>query len=77
LDLDPAVAALDESVSAVERGGFLAVRCADAGALCAALRERGVRTDFRGEWLRFGPAPYHSDEQLEAGMGALAEAAKG
>ncbi len=46
-------------------GGFLALRSPRAGELQAALLERGVFTDHRGEFLRFGPAPYLSDDQLE------------
>lgn len=54
-------------------GGFLSLRSPHAGELCAALAERGVRTDSRGEHLRFGPAPYLSDRQLTDAMAALGE----
>jgi kynureninase len=54
-------------------GGFLALRTPDASRLQSALRERGVSTDCRGEFLRFGPAPYLSDVQLEAAIGRLGE----
>ncbi len=54
-------------------GGFLALRCQDAQALQRALGERGVRTDARGAYLRFGPAPYLSDTQLTDAMAALGE----
>ncbi|HWD65876.1 MAG TPA: hypothetical protein VG405_11950 [Solirubrobacteraceae bacterium] len=53
-------------------GGFLALRTPRAAELQARLFERGVFTDHRGEFLRFGPAPYLSDEQLESSMDALA-----
>jgi kynureninase len=53
-------------------GGFLALRTSRAAELQAALFERGVFTDHRGEFLRFGPAPYLSDEQLERSMHVLA-----
>lgn len=72
-DLDPAVVSLDDSVPIEGRGGFLALDAPDAGALCAALRARGVRTDFRGATLRFGPAPYHEERQLVDAVDALAE----
>ena len=36
----------------------------------------GVLTDFRGELLRFGPAPYLSDRQLDDAMGLLGEVAR-
>ncbi len=54
-------------------GGFLSLKCADAGALQAALAERGVRTDSRGAHLRFGPAPYLSDGQLDSALRILGE----
>jgi kynureninase len=57
--------------------GFLALRTPHAGALHQALADRGVLTDSRGSWLRLGPAPYLSDEQLEAALAALAEALDG
>lgn len=73
LDLDPAVVTLDADVSLIQRGGFLALRSADAGRLADGLLKRGVRTDFRGEILRFGPAPYLSDTQLQASMHHLGD----
>jgi len=66
----------DTETPRTEFGGFLSLRCKDAGALQAALSERGVRTDSRGEHLRFGPAPYLSDDQLRAAMTVLGEVAK-
>lgn len=73
LDADPGVVSLDDSVEPEARGGFLALRAPDAGRLSGALRERDVRTDFRGGWLRFGPAPYLDDRQLRDAMAALGE----
>ncbi|MGW4131944.1 kynureninase [Amycolatopsis japonica] len=58
-------------------GGFLSLKCADAGALHAALAERGVRTDSRGAYLRFGPAPYLSDRQLDSALRVLQEVVDG
>ena len=52
------------------------MRAPDAVALSKALLERGVRTDARGSWLRFGPAPYHSDAQLLEAMERLREVAR-
>ncbi|MEU3624390.1 kynureninase [Amycolatopsis coloradensis] len=54
-------------------GGFLSLKCADAAGLQAALAERGVRTDSRGQYLRFGPAPYLSDTQLDSALRILDE----
>lgn len=58
-------------------GGFLSLRCADAAGLQAALAAHGVRTDSRGPYLRFGPAPYLSDTQLETAMGTLGTVVRG
>ena len=74
LDLDPAVARVDE-IPADRRAGFLAIRSTHAGELHATLRRAGVLTDFRGERLRLGPAPYLSDDQLRAAIAALGSAA--
>jgi len=77
LDLDPSIVRLDGEVRLEERGGFLALHAPDAEGLCAALLERGVRTDSRGTALRFGPAPYLSDRQIVDAMDILAEVARG
>ncbi|UTA46825.1 kynureninase [Simiduia sp. 21SJ11W-1] len=55
-------------------GGFLSFNSPHAQQLSEAMRDRGVHTDFRKQWLRMGPAPYLCDEQLEDAIGALAEA---
>lgn len=57
-------------------GGFLALRTPDASRLQVALRGRGVSADSRGQFLRFGPAPYLSDAQVEAAIRALGEVAR-
>jgi len=74
LGADPNVIARESSVSLSEVGGFLALRTPNAAQLSAALRARGVLTDYRGDVLRLGPAPYVTDRALEAAIGALAEA---
>ncbi|MEX2466761.1 MAG: aminotransferase class V-fold PLP-dependent enzyme [Gemmatimonadota bacterium] len=73
LDADPALISVDDAVPRTSRGGFLGLQAPEAEALSGALRERGVRTDFRGETLRFGPAPYLTDAQVVAAMEALGE----
>jgi kynureninase len=55
-------------------GAFLALRSPVAGELRAALAQRGVMTDSRGQWLRLGPAPYLADEQLETAVELLGDA---
>ncbi len=76
LDLDPAVVSLTHDVGTEARGGFLALRAPDAQGLFERLLERGVRTDYRGTTLRFGPAPYHADRQITDAMVALGEAVR-
>jgi kynureninase len=77
LGLPEDVVTRDRSVPLERLGGFLSLRCADAGALQAALAAQGVRTDSRGHHLRFGPAPYLSDTQLETAMTTLAAVVRG
>lgn len=74
IDADPRLISRDRSVAIGDLAGFLALRSPKAEILSHELRERGVFTDFRGELLRLGPAPYLSDEQLCAAMEALADA---
>jgi kynureninase len=73
LGLDEGVVTRDRETPRVGFGGFLALRAPRAGLLRAGLAERGVSTDSRGEYLRFGPAPYLSDSQLSDAMVALGE----
>ena len=75
LDLDPSVIRRDHETPLQAIGGFLALDSPHAEELHRQLRERGVSTDCRGETLRFGPAPYLSDEQLMAAMRELGESA--
>jgi kynureninase len=72
IDADPAAARVEE-MPGDRRAGFLAIRSPRAGELSRRLRERGVLTDFRGDVLRLGPAPYLSDDQLRAAVAALGE----
>ncbi len=73
LGLDPAVIRRDRAVPLEQLGGFLALHAPGAARISGALRERGVLTDFRGEVLRFGPAPYLADDQLDRAMALLGE----
>ncbi|MBO0841173.1 MAG: aminotransferase class V-fold PLP-dependent enzyme, partial [Sciscionella sp.] len=63
----------DRSVPLANCGGFLALRSRYANRLRALLAERGVAVDSRGDYLRLGPAPYLSDEQLAAAVQVLGE----
>ena len=76
LDLDPAIVTRDRSVPLADIGGFLALQAPGARDLSRALHARGVMTDARGDALRFGPAPYLADAQLDAAMDALSEVAR-
>ena len=58
-------------------GGFVSVRTPDAGRLQEGLASRGVLTDSRGESLRFGVAPYLTDDQLRSAVAELGAVAKG
>jgi selenocysteine lyase/cysteine desulfurase len=73
LDLDPAVVRRDRELPLPRVGGFLALRSHRAAQLHAGLAAAGVATDFRGEILRFGPAPYLGRRQLDESMGVLNE----
>ncbi|GAA4440768.1 kynureninase [Actinokineospora soli] len=66
----------DRDLPRTSYGGFVAFRAARAGEYQAALKERGVLTDNRGEHLRFGPAPYLSDDQLGEAIAVLGEVVK-
>lgn len=74
LGLDAGVARIDSLGDA--RAGFLAIRAPRAGEISAALRQRGVFTDARGQILRMGPAPYLSDTQITDSMTAFGEVAR-
>lgn len=76
LGLPADIISLADTVPDALRAGFLALRSNSAPKLCQSLRAQGVWTDARGEILRFGPAPYLNDSQLDAGMEALATAVK-
>jgi kynureninase len=77
LDLDPALVDRNREVPLESLGGFLALISPRAGDLHRGLKQRGVWTDFRGEILRLGPAPYLSDAQIERGVELLGETARG
>jgi kynureninase len=54
-------------------GGFLALESPRAEELARELGRVGVVVDARGRYLRFGPAPYLSDAQLEESIARLAD----
>ena len=76
LDLDPKVVTRDRNAPLTEIAGFLALHSPCATTLTEELHARGVFTDARGDVIRFGPAPYLSDQQLQDAMRMLGEVAK-
>ncbi|WP_025272545.1 kynureninase [Haloglycomyces albus] len=74
LDLPRAVVERDHEVALDGVAGFLALRSPHAVQLQQELRAMGILTDARGDFLRFGPAPYLSDQQLVEAVSALAPA---
>ncbi|TWG96809.1 selenocysteine lyase/cysteine desulfurase [Nocardioides sp. J9] len=76
LDLPDDLATRDREAPAEAFGGFLAVLSDRAAQLQEGLAAAGVHTDSRSRHLRFGPAPYVTDEQLRAAMTALGEVAR-
>ena len=74
--LDLADVTRDRETPLSDFGGFIAFESERAEELSRLLLEQGVVTDSRARHLRFGPAPYLSDEQLEravAELGRLAD----
>lgn len=78
----------EEALPGLRRGpsgvaGFLAIDLPEggplphAGEVRARLRARGIRTDHRGSMLRFGPAPYVTDDQIDETLHELSEALVG
>jgi kynureninase len=57
-------------------GGFVALEAPEAEDVSDRLREHGVLTDSRGRWLRLGPAPYLTDDQLARAVELVADAAR-
>jgi kynureninase len=57
-------------------GGFLTLELDDAEEVSRRLAEEGVLTDSRGRYLRLGPAPYLTDDQLARAAHRIAAATK-
>lgn len=68
LALDPKLIRRDHTVPLEQMGGFLVLWSPQAGEISQRLKAEGVWTDFRGDALRLGPAPYLSDAQLIEAM---------
>jgi acetylornithine/succinyldiaminopimelate/putrescine aminotransferase len=68
LDLNPDKIKRDTSISLKNIGGFLVLYSEFAAKISEKLKEKNVWTDYRGNVLRFGPAPYVSDAQIKEAM---------
>ena len=55
------------------RAGFVTVQVPGASRVVQALRERGIFTDARGDNLRFGPAPFTTNAEIDVAVKALRE----
>lgn len=76
LDLDPKTILLDTNTPLQARAGFITFNSSQADILCAQLNKSGVHCDNRGQVLRFGPAPYLSDQQCQDAITALGDEVK-
>jgi selenocysteine lyase/cysteine desulfurase len=76
LDLDPEIIRRDTNVSRENIAGFLVFYTEQAGKISDMLKEKNVWTDYRGNILRFGPAPYISDMQIKDAMKILGDVVK-
>ena len=56
------------------RGGFVTLQRTDAAEVVRRLRHAGVFVDARRDRLRFGPAPYTTDDEIERAVGLFQEA---
>lgn len=58
------------------RGGFVSVRASNASEVVDALRREGVYVDARGELVRFGPAPYVTDDEIDRAVDVFVKVAR-
>lgn len=70
-DFDPSVIKLTHTETLSRNGGFLSLTSPKARELRADLLNRGIFTDARDQILRFGPAPYTTEAQIEEVMEEL------
>jgi len=77
LDLPETIVTRDRTVPLERIAGFVVFNSPQAGELCKLLHDAGVFTDYRADALRFGPAPYLSDTQIEEAMRRLGQVVRG
>jgi selenocysteine lyase/cysteine desulfurase len=73
LNLNERIISRNKNIEIKNIAGFLVLISERASDICTGLKQRGVLTDFRGNALRFGPAPYISDNQIERAIQLLGE----
>ena len=73
LDLPGHIIRLDPAINNEQRAGFVAFHTPMAPQINELLIHHGVLTDYRGNSLRFGPAPYHSDRQIKEAVQILGQ----
>lgn len=73
-DLNPEQIQLDSAVPLDRRAGFITFYSNHANLLARTLKAAGIHCDSRGKVLRFGPAPYLSNQQCMSAMEGLREA---
>jgi len=73
-DLPGSIIDRERDVGIEDFGGFLSLRSTHASEIRSLLADRGVSVDHREQFVRFGPAPYLSDQQLDDTVAALVEA---
>jgi kynureninase len=77
LDLPKNLIHADEKTDPGARAGFLVLYSDQAASISKELAHAGVLTDYRGNSLRLGPAPYLSDKQLVESMEILGTVCRG
>ncbi|MEO1021389.1 MAG: hypothetical protein AAFW89_02505 [Bacteroidota bacterium] len=70
-DFNPEVIRLTHQQSLEQNGGFLSLTSPHAREIRAHLLDKDVFTDARDQILRFGPAPYITESQIEEAMEEL------
>jgi len=72
-DFDPTIISRDNSVSLTNIAGFLALKTPYAKSLADHLYQNNIFSDVRGEYIRLGPAPYVTFEQINSAVDCIAE----
>jgi kynureninase len=71
IEADPGIILRNLEIDLGDVGGFLVLETPHAETIYKALHAQDVVTDYRGDYLRLGPAPYLSDRQLNQAMDIL------